>query len=102
MKLSEVDYLKIVSTDGHHFIVGANAISVVPGFIKAIEQASSAHDRVVDWSCGMPRSIVRVLLDYVYYKVRYLRYPDYNLLPKFKINPNHALEVFTAAQDLGI
>jgi hypothetical protein len=102
MKLTEVDFLRIVSTEGHQFVVGTNAISVVPGFVKAVEQAASANERVVEWQCGLPRTIMRILLDYVYYKVRYLRYPDYNLLPKFNINPNYALQVFTAAQDLGI
>ena len=64
--------------------------------------ASSAHDRVAEAGCPYPKHILKTLIEYVYYKMRYMGLPDYSALPAFQIPPNLALEVFKASRDLGI
>ena len=103
MKVSEVDYLRIISQDNQEFIIAQNAILLCPGFLKAVEDATSADsNRAVKYNMPYGRAIVKVVLEYVHYKMRYSRFPDYAHIPTFKVPPNIALEVFAASQLLGI
>lgn len=94
--------MKITSSDKREFIVGINAVVLCPGFIKMVESAASAHDRIAEVSCPYPKHILKSVIEYVYYKMRYMTQPDYGSLPPFAISPNLALEVFKASRDLGI
>ena len=102
MRLADVDFLKVTSSDKREFILGINAVVLCPGFIKMVEMAASAPDRIAEASCPYPKHILKAVIEYVYYKMRYLGQPDYSILPPFHIAPNLALEVFKASRDLGI
>lgn len=102
MRLSDVDFLKITSSDKRDFVVSINAVVLCPGFIKLVEAAPTAPDRVAEAVCPYPKHILKTVIEYVYYKMRYMGQPDYSALPAFHIAPNLALEVFKASRDLGI
>ena len=102
MRRSEVDHLKLLSLDKHEFIISQNAFNLVPGFIEMVEGATVANNRTVEVQTMYTRAILKQILDYVYYKMRYSKYPEYNSLPKFEVKPQYALEVFKAALELGI
>ena len=102
MKLADVDYLKLISMDKKEFIISSNAILLCSGLIKMVEEAISATDRIVVVPTIYPKAVLRCVLDYIYFKLRYISVQDYNSIPSFKIPPNIVLEVFKAAKELGI
>ena len=102
MRGSEVDHLKLLSFDKHEFVISQNAYNLVPGFIAMVEGATVANNRTVEVQTMYSRTILKQILEYVYYKMRYSKYPEYNSLPRFEVKPQNALEVFKAALELGI
>ena len=102
MKLIEVDFLKITSLDKHEFIISTNAVMLCPGLIKLVEEAQTADERVAETTILHSRHVVRCLLDYLHYKMRYLSAPEYNALPPFTVHPDYVLEVFKLAKELDI
>lgn len=103
MKLVDVDYMKIKTIDKHEFIIGNNAILLCPGFIKMVEEADDAPERIVEVILSnTTRPVMRSVLDYLHYKMRHLNEKEYENLPTFKVAPQLALEVFKLAQELGI
>lgn len=102
MKITEVDFLRIISADKKVFIVSINAVVLCPGLLKMVEHASLAEERVAETASSFPSRILKTVIEYVFYKMRYMSQEDYQSLPPFKIMPNQALEVFKAARELGI
>lgn len=102
MKLIDVDFLKITSLDKHEFIISNNALLLCPGLIRLVEDLPAANERVAEVSLLYTRPVVRSVLDYLHYKMRYLSAPEYNAIPPFHVNPDHVLEVFRLSRELGI
>lgn len=102
MKLSEIDFLKINSQDKHEFIISKNAVLLCPGLIKAVEDLTFANERVAETTLAYNKHVIRGVLDYLHYKMRYLSAPDYGFLPPFNVNPDHVLDIFKLARQLGI
>lgn len=105
MKLVDVDYLKIRTIDKHEFVISNNAILLCPGLIKLVEDATEAQNRMVEITISnATRPVMRTVLDYLYYKMRFLSVgaAQYEKLPPFKVAPNLSLEVFKLANQLGI
>jgi hypothetical protein len=102
MKTSDIDFMKLISSDKAEFIISANAVSLCPGLIKLLEACPSSLDRVAELHMQYPKKILSLVLDYLHYKMRYLTCPDYNYIPQMKLQTPAILELYRAAKDLGI
>lgn len=102
MKLPDIEYMKLYSAEKHEFIIGRNAISLCPGLIKVVEEAQSAEEGIVLYETSYKQDILKVVLEYLHYKLRYIAQKDYQHIPEFKMEPIKAVEILKVAMDLGL
>lgn len=102
MKVSETEYLKIITADKHEFFIPSGTAILCPGFLALIEKAPEGEQGIAEARLPYGKGVIRVLIEYLYHKVRYLTLPDYALVPEFKLGSNNILQVFNLALEFGM
>jgi len=99
--MAETEYVKLISAEGHEFIVDRNA-AVVSGTIKSMLQGPGTYTETSQGEVRFPEISTKTLektIQYFYYKLKYTNNKD-GPLPEFQIDPEHALELLMAANYL--
>lgn len=102
MRVSETEYLKIVTADKHEFFVPSTTAVLCPGFVALIEKATESEPGIAEARVPYGKSVIKVLIEYLYHKVRYLTLPDYDHVPPFQLGNSNTLQVFALALEFGM
>eukprot|EP01111_Echinosteliopsis_oligospora_P018701 TRINITY_DN871_c0_g1_i1.p1 TRINITY_DN871_c0_g1~~TRINITY_DN871_c0_g1_i1.p1 ORF type:complete len:104 (-),score=28.36 TRINITY_DN871_c0_g1_i1:196-507(-) len=96
----EVDTVKLISADGHEFIV-AKKCALVSGTIKSMLSGPGAFTEQQSGEISfreISTPILEKVIEYFYYKIKYTN--TTNEIPEFPIPPEIALELLMAANFL--
>jgi len=98
MAEEEKEYVTLVSSDGHEFVVDKKA-ALVSGTIKSMLEGgfSEAENRRVAFQ-DISTPILEKIVQYFYYKLKYTN--STTSIPEFSIDPETALELLMAANFL--
>mmetsp|Transcript_15248 Transcript_15248/g.39646 ORF Transcript_15248/g.39646 Transcript_15248/m.39646 type:complete len:102 (+) Transcript_15248:59-364(+) len=99
--MADTEYVKLISAEGHEFIIDRNA-AVVSNTIKSMLQGAGTYTETSQGEIRFPEITTRTLektIQYFYYKLKYTNNKEGHL-PEFKIEPEHALELLMAANYL--
>uniref|UniRef100_A0A7S4HH21 Elongin-C n=1 Tax=Vannella robusta TaxID=1487602 RepID=A0A7S4HH21_9EUKA len=101
---AEVETVKLISSDGHVFIVDKKA-ATVSGTIKSILGNGNQHAKFAEEEDGkvafdeIPSHILEKVIQYFYFKLKYTNRTSEEI-PEFTIEPEIALELLMAANFL--
>eukprot|EP00126_Sphaerothecum_destruens_P013090 Sdes_comp22395_c0_seq1m20861 len=97
---SDVHYVKLISSDGHEFIINRNS-AMVSGTIKSMlsgpGQFSENESNEINFR-EIKSHILEKVCKYFYYKVRFTN--STTEIPEFPIEPENALDLLMAANFL--
>jgi len=98
MAEDEVKTIKLISSDGHEFIVDRKC-ALVSGTIRSMMEGafSEAEQGQINFR-EISTPILEKVIQYFYYKVKYTN--NTSTIPEFSIQPEIALELLMAANFL--
>lgn len=98
-----IQTIKITSSDHLDFFIEKEAVMFCEGLVKRINagECEIIAESVAVVTLPYTGEILEVFLDYLFYKIRHIN-DDYLKLPPFKVGHEHALSLYTLANEFNI